>query len=181
MLDLSEAKWLLQRASAWARFLGISQHLPICQLSSLTERCLMFPVWVPASQLTAAGDHGKPRCNGRVKPKQQKKKDKSIPKEARSFMGWSFRWKDYREVKHRYNKHKDNTRLHSVSTNHTKLLLPLFAPTLQCGNSLAQVTNPHPPLSFHTAEVGPPEALHTGELLKFSIIRECFRGTTFLT
>lgn len=55
-------------------FLGISQHLPICQLSSLTERCLMFPVRVPASQLTAAGDNGKPRCNGGVKPKQQKKR-----------------------------------------------------------------------------------------------------------
>lgn len=46
---------------------------PICQLSSLPERCLMLLVRVPASQLTAAGDNGRPRCNGGVKPKQQKK------------------------------------------------------------------------------------------------------------
>lgn len=77
-------------------------------------------------------------------------------------MEHSFRWKDYGEVKHRYNKHTDNTHLHEVSTNQTKLLLLLFAPALQYGDSLAQPRKPRLPLCFHTAEVGHPEGLYAG-------------------
>lgn len=83
MLDLSEVKWLLQRAPAWACVLSISQHLPICHPSSLTEWCRMALVWVPATQLVllegTAGQAGPAMLH------QSNKKRQVCPQRSRFF------------------------------------------------------------------------------------------------
>lgn len=160
MLDLSEVKWLLQRVPAWARVLGTSQHLPICHPSSLTERCRMALVWVPATRLTLL--EGTAGQAGPVVSDQSNKNRQVYPQRSQFFHTELLHWKDYSEVEHRYNRHTDNKSLHGMST---KLLLPLFAAALQGSDSLAQSRTPiHP----RASEVRPSEGSMLENYFRFS-------------